>query len=236
MRLRSVKSQVEESRRRALRPTYFQRGKEDYLVKEKKGVKLTRHDKLLKKSMHKEALVSVLEEKKPANVMAVMEELVARRKMMKCVSNMEEGELGLLPSFVQSKEDFKGLLRNLKREVNPEIKIQQSLMESHNKTLTSLCVGRLVLVEAAENRLVGVPLDGYMKVTRHDKLLKKFRHKEALVSVLEEKKVQCISFQIFVKNLKGKTIILEVLSSNTIQRVKAMIQDKEKFHSTIIRG
>ncbi|KAG2267051.1 hypothetical protein Bca52824_074130 [Brassica carinata] len=101
MRLRSVKSQVEESRRRALRPTYFQRGKEDYLVKEKKGVKLTRHDKLLKKSMHKEALVSVLEEKKPANVMAVMEELVARRKMMKCVSNMEEGELGLLPSFVQ---------------------------------------------------------------------------------------------------------------------------------------
>nr|VDD35015.1 unnamed protein product [Brassica oleracea] len=227
MRLRSVKSQVEESRRRALRPTYFQRGKEDYLVKEKKGVKLTRHDKLLKKSMHKEALVSVLEEKKPANVMAVMEELVARRKMMKCVSNMEEGELGLLPSFVQ---------RNLKREVNPEIKIQQSLMESHNKTLTSLCVGRLVLVEAAENRLVGVPLDGYMKVTRHDKLLKKFRHKEALVSVLEEKKVQCISFQIFVKNLKGKTIILEVLSSNTIQRVKAMIQDKEKFHSTIIRG
>ncbi|CAN7076999.1 unnamed protein product [Brassica oleracea var. botrytis] len=227
MRLRSVKSQVEESRRRALRPTYFQRGKEDYLVKEKKGVKLTRHDKLLKKSMHKEALVFVLEEKKPANVMAVMEELVARRKMMKCVSNMEEGELGLLPSFVQ---------RNLKREVNPEIKIQQSLMESHNKTLTSLCVGRLVLVEAAENRLVGVPLDGYMKVTRHDKLLKKFRHKEALVSVLEEKKVQCISFQIFVKNLKGKTIILEVLSSNTIQRVKAMIQDKEKFHSTIIRG
>ncbi|CAF2156705.1 BnaA07g00780D [Brassica napus] len=177
MRLWSVKSQVKESRRRALRPTYFQRGKEDYLVKEKKGGKLTRHDKLLKMSRHKEALVYVLEEKKPANVLAVMEELVASRKMMKCVSNMEEGELGLLLSFLK---------RNLKREVNQEIKIQRSLMESHNKTVTSLCVGRLVLVEAAENRLVGVPLDGYMKVTRHDKLLKKFRHKEALVSVLEE--------------------------------------------------
>ncbi|CAH8320636.1 unnamed protein product [Eruca vesicaria subsp. sativa] len=162
----SVNSQVEESRRRALRPTYFryfQRGqsekpsKEDYLVKEMKGVKLARHDKLLKKFRHKEALVSVLEEKKPANVVAVMEELVARRKMMKCVSNMEEGELGLLLSFLQryctvqrysvllmaltkkvlemraedinGKEEFKGVLRNLKREVNQEIMIQQSLVE-----------------------------------------------------------------------------------------------------------
>ncbi|KAF8074375.1 hypothetical protein N665_1107s0014 [Sinapis alba] len=163
----SVNSQVEESRRRALRPSYFryfQRGqsekpsKEDYLVKERKGVKLTRHDKLLKKFRHKEALVSVLEEKKPANVAAaVMEELVARRKMIKCVSNMEEGELGLLLSFLQryctvqrfsvllmaltkkvletraedinGKEEFKGILRNLKREVNQEIKIQQSLLE-----------------------------------------------------------------------------------------------------------
>uniref|UniRef100_A0A1J3D4Z3 Uncharacterized protein n=1 Tax=Noccaea caerulescens TaxID=107243 RepID=A0A1J3D4Z3_NOCCA len=32
-------------------------GKEDYLVKEKKGVKLTRHDKLLNKFRRKEALV-----------------------------------------------------------------------------------------------------------------------------------------------------------------------------------
>ncbi|KAL0896241.1 hypothetical protein Bca101_080202 [Brassica carinata] len=162
----SVNSQVEESRRRALRPTYFryfQRGqsekpsKEDYLVKESKGVKLTRHDKLLKKFRHKEALVSVLEDKKPANVVAVMEELVARRKMIKCVSNLEEGELGLLLSFlhkyctvqrysvllmaltkkvleiraedINGKEEFKGILRNLKREVNQEIKIQQSLLE-----------------------------------------------------------------------------------------------------------
>ncbi|KFK37552.1 hypothetical protein AALP_AA4G271500 [Arabis alpina] len=160
----SVKS--DESRRRALRPTnfrYFQRGQGekpsegDSLVKEKKGVKLTRHDKLLKKFRHKEALVSVLEEKKPANVVAVMEELVARRKLIKCVMNMEEGELGLLLSFLQryctvqrysgllmgltkkvletraedikGKEEFKGLLRNLKREVNQEIKIQQSLLE-----------------------------------------------------------------------------------------------------------
>lgn len=162
----SVKSEVDESRRRALRPSYFryfQRGqsekpsKDDYLVKESKGVKLTRHDKLLKKFRHKEALVSVLEEKKPADVVAVMEELVARRKIVKCVSNLEEGELGLLLSFLQryctveryskllmaltkkvletrgedinGKEEFKGILRNLKREVNQEIKIQQSLLE-----------------------------------------------------------------------------------------------------------
>ncbi|KAF8118786.1 hypothetical protein N665_0002s0095 [Sinapis alba] len=162
----SVKSEVEESRRRALKPTYFryfQRGqsekpsKDDYLVKERKGVKLARHDKLLKKFRHKEALVSVLEEKKPANVVAVMEELVARRKMIKCVANLEEGELGLLLSFLQryctveryskllmaltkkvletrgedinGKEEFKGILRNLKREVNQEIRIQQSLLE-----------------------------------------------------------------------------------------------------------
>ena len=106
----SVKSEVDESRRRALRPSYFryfQRGqsekpsKDDYLVKESKGVKLTRHDKLLKKFRHKEALVSVLEEKKPADVVAVMEELVARRKIVKCVSNLEEGELGLLLGFLQ---------------------------------------------------------------------------------------------------------------------------------------
>ncbi|VVB03675.1 unnamed protein product [Arabis nemorensis] len=159
----SVRSEVDESRRRALRPShfrYFRRGQGekpsegDYLVKEKKGVKLTRHDKLLKKFRHKEALVSVLEEKKPANVVAVMEELVARRKLIKCVLNMEEGELGLLLSFLQRyctvqrysgllmgltkkvletrAEDIKGkeeFLRNLKREVNQEIKIQQSLLE-----------------------------------------------------------------------------------------------------------
>ncbi|CAN8327882.1 unnamed protein product [Cochlearia groenlandica] len=164
----SVNSQ-EESRRRALRPTYFRyfhRGQsekpseDDFMVKEKKkGAKLTKHDKLLKKFRHKEALVSVLEEKKPANVVvAVMEELVARRKLMKCVSNLEEGELGMLLGFLQryctvqryagllmgltkkvletrgddikkGKEEFKGLIRNLKREVNQEIKIQQSLVE-----------------------------------------------------------------------------------------------------------
>jgi len=166
LNLWSLISDVDESRRRALRPTYFryfQRGqsekpsKDDYLVKEKKGLKLTRHDKLLKKFRHKEALVSVLEEKKPANVVAVMEELVARRKLMKCVSNMEEGELGMLLGFLQryctvqrysgllmgltkkvletraedikGKNEFKGLLRNLKREVNQEIRIQQSLLE-----------------------------------------------------------------------------------------------------------
>ncbi|CAA7021583.1 unnamed protein product [Microthlaspi erraticum] len=162
----SVRSEVDERRRRALRPSnfrYFQRGQtekpseDDFLVKGKKRVKLTRHDKLLKKFRHKEALVSVLGEKKPASVVAVMEELVARRKLVKCVANMEGGELGLLLSFLQrystvqrysgllmgltkkvletrgddikGKEEFKGLLRNLKREVNQEMKIQHSLVE-----------------------------------------------------------------------------------------------------------
>ncbi|CAN1153196.1 Protein SLOW WALKER 1 [Linum perenne] len=123
----------------------------------KRKVKLAEHDKLLKKFRHKEALVSAMGRKDPENVVAVMEELVARRKLIKCVMNLEEEELGLLLSFLQKyatmprhsrllmgltrkvlelrAEDIKasdGLkvsIRNVKSSVDEEIKIQQALQE-----------------------------------------------------------------------------------------------------------
>ena len=118
-------------------------------------MKLAEHDKLLKKFRHKEALVSVLGNKNPENVVAVMEELVARRKLLKCVENLDNEELGLLLMFLQKystvprfsgllmglmkkvlemrvedirgSEALKGQIRNLKQSVEEEI--QHSLQE-----------------------------------------------------------------------------------------------------------
>lgn len=157
---------VGEPQRRALRPSnfrYFHRGQGekptegDYLVMKPKKVKLTEHDKLLKKFRHKDALVSVLASKNPENAVAVMEELVARKKLLKCVSNLDREELSLLLVFLQkhstlpryssllmgltrkvlalriedirASDALKDQVRNLKRSVDEEIRIQQSLLE-----------------------------------------------------------------------------------------------------------
>ncbi|KAI3449563.1 hypothetical protein Pfo_006228 [Paulownia fortunei] len=134
-----------EPQRRVLRPSYFRyfhRGQNvkplagDYLIKRPKKVKLAEYDKLLKKFRHKEALVTVLNGKNPENVVAVMEELVSRRMLLKCVSNLDTEEFGLLLGFLQkystmprSSDQLRGHIRNLKRDVEEEIRIQQSLLE-----------------------------------------------------------------------------------------------------------
>ncbi|XP_050377055.1 protein SLOW WALKER 1 [Argentina anserina] len=156
-----------EPRMRVLKPTsfrYFQRGQSekpserDYLVMRPWKVKLGEHDRLLKKFRHKEALVSVLgRSKNPENAVAVMEELVSRKKLLKCVSNLDLEELGVLLVFLQkhctmprysrllmgltekviemraddirASTELKGLIRNIKRAVEEEVRIQLSLQE-----------------------------------------------------------------------------------------------------------
>ncbi|CAI9778503.1 unnamed protein product [Fraxinus pennsylvanica] len=99
-----------EPERRVLRPTYFRyfhRGQNtkplegDYLIKRPRKLKFAEHDKFLKKYRHKEALVVALSGKNPENLLAVMEELVARKKLLKCVSSLDKEELRLLLGFLQ---------------------------------------------------------------------------------------------------------------------------------------
>lgn len=157
---------VEEPRRRVLKPSfyrYFHRGQSekpsegDYLVMRPKKVKLAEHDKLLKKFQHKNALISVLGGNDPEKVVAVMEELVARRALLKCVLNLDADDLGLLLTFlhknstvprysslllglakkvidlrledIRASDALKGHIRNLKRSVDEEIRIQEGLQE-----------------------------------------------------------------------------------------------------------
>ena len=155
-----------EPQEMVLRPTnsrYFRRGqnekplRSDFVVKRPAKVKLAEHDRLLKKFQHKDALVSALDRKNPNGIVAVVEELVARKKLLKCVVNLDVGELGLLLGFlhkyatipryamflmglvkkvlllraeaVQSSEEQRCHVRNLKPMVAEEMKIQHSLQE-----------------------------------------------------------------------------------------------------------
>ncbi|KAK7344453.1 hypothetical protein VNO77_14080 [Canavalia gladiata] len=157
---------VQHTEKQMLRPShfrYFHRGQGekpsegDYLVMKPKKVKLAEHDKLLNKFRHGEALVSVLESKNPGNVVALMEELVARKKLLKCVSNLDLENLELLLLFlhkyctipryssllmgltkkvlemraddIRASEALRSHVRNLKRSVEEEIRVQQSLLE-----------------------------------------------------------------------------------------------------------
>ncbi|XP_057426874.1 protein SLOW WALKER 1 [Lotus japonicus] len=157
---------VEHVEKQVLKPSnfrYFHRGQGDkpregdYLVMRPKKVKLAQHDKLLKKFRHGEALVSVLESKNPGNVVAVMEELVARRKLLRCVSDLDSEKLEMLLVFlhryctepryssllmgltkkvlemraddIRASQALRGHIRNLKRSVEEEIRVQQSLQE-----------------------------------------------------------------------------------------------------------
>ncbi|KAK7392369.1 hypothetical protein VNO78_20805 [Psophocarpus tetragonolobus] len=157
---------LERTEKKVLRPShfrYFHRGqgekpsKGDYLVMKPKKVKLAAHDKLLNKFRHGEALVCVLGNKNPGHVLAVMEELVARKKLLKCVSNLDEENLELLLGFlhkyctlpryssllmgltkkviemraddIRASQALRNHVRNLKRSVEEEIRIQQSLQE-----------------------------------------------------------------------------------------------------------
>ncbi|KAG6534960.1 protein SLOW WALKER 1-like [Zingiber officinale] len=155
-----------EPKKQVLKPTnyrYFHRGQTekpretDYPIKRAPKVKLAEHDKLLKKFRHREALVSVLSKKDPTSTVAVMEELVIRKKLLKCVANLDVDELGLLlrflhkyatmpryarflmnlankviemrPEDIQSNKHLSKHVGSLRRRVAEEIMIQRSLQE-----------------------------------------------------------------------------------------------------------
>lgn len=140
---------------------YFLRGQNakakegDLVIEKPKKVKVAEHDKLLRKFRHKDALVSALARNNPRSIVAVMEELVSRRKLVRCIENLDTEELVLLLLFlhrnatlpryarflmgvankvlemraddIRSDENLRGCVRNLKRMAAEEIQIQHTL-------------------------------------------------------------------------------------------------------------
>ncbi|KAL5198760.1 hypothetical protein ABZP36_002272 [Zizania latifolia] len=153
---------------------YFIRGQNakpkegDFVIAKPKKVKFAEHDKLLRKFRHKDALVSALAKKNPKNVVAVMEELVARRKLVRCIGNLGIEEIGLLLEFLQrnatlpryarflmgvankvlemladdirSDEKLRGCIKNLKRMIAEEVQIQRTLQGIQGMILPMLAL------------------------------------------------------------------------------------------------
>ncbi|CAL5089422.1 unnamed protein product [Urochloa decumbens] len=154
-----------EPEKPVLRPNYYryflrgqnEKAKEgDFVIEKPKKVKIAEHDKLLRKFTHKGALVSALAKYNPRSAVAVMEELVARRKLVRSIGNLDMDELGLLLEFlrrnatlpryarfllgvankvlemrgedIRSDEKLRTHVRNLKRMVGEEIQIQHTLL------------------------------------------------------------------------------------------------------------
>ncbi|KAH9311263.1 hypothetical protein KI387_026298, partial [Taxus chinensis] len=86
---------------------YFIRGRnekpseEDYHVKGQKKIKLQQYDKLLQRFCQTDALISVLKTANAKNIIAVMEELVARKMLMKSVTNLTGEDFELLIKFLR---------------------------------------------------------------------------------------------------------------------------------------
>lgn len=157
---------VTAAKRKVLRPSnlrYFYRGQteqpseKDTVVSKAKKVKMAEHDKLLRRFRHKEALVSALNTRNPQSIVGVMEELVARKKLIRCVHNLEHDELGLLLGFlhkytttpryasflmglamkvlqirgkdIRESAELQRPVMNLRREVLEEVKLQTWLQE-----------------------------------------------------------------------------------------------------------
>jgi len=151
-------------KKQVLKPSYyrnFRRGQNekpkqgDFVIAKPKKVKIAEHDKLLRKFRHNDALVSALAMNNPRSVVAVMEELVARRKLVRCIGNLDADQLGFLLVFlhrnatlpryarlllgvankvlemraedIRSDGKLRGYIRNLKRMVAEEIQIQHTL-------------------------------------------------------------------------------------------------------------
>jgi U3 small nucleolar RNA-associated protein 15 len=85
---------------------YFLRGQnekakdDDFVIAKPKKVKIAEHDKLLRKFMHKDALVLALIKNNMRSIVAVMEELVTRRKLVRCIGNLEKDNLVFCLEFL----------------------------------------------------------------------------------------------------------------------------------------